>query len=516
MEETPLPDRKDAVGKMTHVPEDYKFRGHLWFAKRPGIGRLTEERSEDWTRAEGGYIPKERTFAGPGRNPFYAYHVFDKTHVVMLTEQGIIPEEDGVAILKAFRRMEEEGVVDARQRVGGEDHSGEAYLITELGWEVGGRIHVGRSTGDLGYVSKRMTARDYLLDIMDATLRTREAMVNLAEKHIESVMPGYSVTYQHAQPVTFGYYLMAFAKQLERNFEKLEAAYAVQNISPAGSAIGMGTDFPGFDRHRQMELMGFDALFENCYDAGHNKDHADVFGVLLCINESLSELANDLAMFSTYEFRYVWPADRYCSTSSIMPQKHNASGLIYLMGMGDKTKGHIVQNSVNRALIDTLNSLNMWPGMLSTLTVYTDRMKKRAGEFWAQAVDIAAQIVREKGLPWRTAHQITATLVRLSIEEGRTPQEVTPELIDRCAMMVPEWAKPLGLSQEAIDRAVDPRAMVERRDLIGGVAPVRVREQIAGSRELLERNTDSLQEKRGSLAEAARKLEEAIDAIVGE
>jgi len=354
-----------------------------------------------------------------------------------------------------------------------------------------------------------------LLDIMDASLNVREAMVDLVEKHIETVMPGYSVTYQHAQPVTFGYYLMAFVKQLERNFDKLEAAYSVQNISPAGSAIGMGTDFPGFDRYRQMELLGFDGLFENCYDAGHNKDHADVFGVLLCINESLSELAYDLALFSTYEFRYVWPADRYCSTSSIMPQKHNASGFIFLSGMGSRTKGQIVQNAVDRAMIDTLNSLNMWPGILSTLTVYEDRMEKRAGEFWAQAVDIAAQIVREKGLPWRTAHQITATLVRVCIDEERTPQEVTPDLIDRCAKMVPEWGKPVGLSTEAISRAIDPRAMIERRNLIGGVAPVRVKEQIVKSRALLERDMGRVEAKRKKLAEATRKLENAIDVIVG-
>lgn len=508
--------RYTTVGKMTYVPVGYDFRGHLWFAKRPGIGRFMEERSDDWTKAEAGYFPKERSFAGPGRNPFYAYHVFDKTHVVMLTEQGIIPKRDGAEILKAFRRMEEEGVVEARERVGGEDHSGEAYLITELGWEVGGRIHVGRSTGDLGYVSRRITARDYLLDIMDASLRVRRAMIDLAEKHVETVMPGYSVTYQHAQPVTFGYYLMAFVKQLERNFDKLEAVYGVQNISPAGSAIGMGTDFLGFDRHRQMELLGFDDLFENCYDAGHNKDYADIFGILLCINESLSELARDLALFSTYEFRYVWPADRYCSTSSIMPQKHNASGFIYLSGMGNRTKGQIIQNSVNRALIDTLNSLKMWPGILSTLTVYKDRMERRAGEFWAQAVDIAAQIVREKGLPWRSAHQITATLVRICIEEDKTPQEVTPELIDRCAKMVPEWGKPIGLSADAIRRAIDPRAMIERRSLIGGVAPVRVKEQIAKSKELLERNNDRVDVKRKKLAEAAWKLEKAIDAIIGE
>ena len=105
-----------------------------------------------------------------GNPPFRAYHMFDKAHVVMLTEQGIISKEDGVKILQAFRRMEAEGVETARIRVGGEDHSGEAYLITELGWMVGGRIHVGRSTGDLRTTSMHIVQRDFILDTMDALL----------------------------------------------------------------------------------------------------------------------------------------------------------------------------------------------------------------------------------------------------------------------------------------------------------------------------------------------------------
>jgi argininosuccinate lyase len=184
--------------------------------------------------------------------------------------------------------------------------------------------------------------------------------------------------------------------------------------------------------------------------------------------------------------------------------------------MGSRTKGQIIQNAVNKAMIDTLNSLNMWPGILSTLTVYEDRMERRAGEFWAQAVDIAAQIVREKGLPWRTAHQITATLVRICIDEDITPQEVTPGLIDRCAKMVPEWGRPVGLSTEAIGRAIDPRAMIERRNLIGGVASVRVKEQITKSKDLLRWDRGRLATKRKKLAEATGKLEKAIDAITGE
>jgi argininosuccinate lyase len=113
--------------------DDYKYRGDLWFAKRSGIGRLIEGMAPEYERALKGW---------DGKPLYYAYHMFDKSHVVMLTEQRIIPREDGVNILRAFRNMEGEGVESARNRVGGEDHSGEAYLITELDWEVGGRIHV--------------------------------------------------------------------------------------------------------------------------------------------------------------------------------------------------------------------------------------------------------------------------------------------------------------------------------------------------------------------------------------
>ena len=123
--------------------------------------------------------------------PFLTYHMFDKAHVVMLTEQGIIPREDGVAILKAFRRMEAEGVIKARERVGGVDHSGEAYLITELGWNVGGRLHIGRSTGDLATVSLHLAQRDYIIEAMELLLATRKAMVEFAEKHVETITPMY-------------------------------------------------------------------------------------------------------------------------------------------------------------------------------------------------------------------------------------------------------------------------------------------------------------------------------------
>ena len=506
-------------GKKEDVPEDYDYRGHLWFAKRPGIGRLTEAMAPDFQAAEKGWDRKP---------PYHAYHMFDKAHVVMLTERGIIPREDGATILEAFREMEEEGVAEARERVGGVDHSGESYLIGAVGWEVGGRIHIGRSTGDLVSTSLHIVQREYALEAMEAILGAREAMIAFAEKHVETVTPMYSAgltvygsvnLLQHAQTMTLGYYMMAFVKQLEREFTKLEAAYALSQISPAGSAIGTGTDVPGFDRHRTMELMGFDDLYDNCFDAEKHEQYTlDSFAALLTLSHVISGLFFDLLIYSTHEFRLVEPADRYCGTSSIMPQKKNPTALRWLADLAVNVRARMMEarnmDGMHRSWVDVINGLRMIPGIIETLKVDTERNLELAGEFWSGAADLAVAIVREKGLPWRTAHQIVATMVRHAIDEGSVPGDVTEEVLDRAAEEYPGHAKPLGLSTAVIQEAMDPRAMVDRRTLIGGPAPIRVKETIAESREQLKGNRKTVKTLKGKLEASAVKLEKAIDDMI--
>ena len=501
--------------------DDYDYRGHLWFAKRPGIGRLMEAMAPEYQEALRGW---------DGKPPYQAYHMFDKAHVVMLTEQGIIPRGDGTRILKAFRRLEEEGVTEARERVGGEDHSGEAYLITELGWDVGGRIHVGRSTGDLRTTSLHIVQREYLLEAMDALLDAKEAMVYFSERHVETITPMYSAgltvygscnLLQHAQVMTWGYYVMGFVNQLEREFKKLGAAYELMQISPAGSAIGTGTDVPNFSRRRTMELMGFTDLYRNCYDAEKHEGYAlDSYAVLLTLSHVISGLFFDLLIYSTHEFRLVEPADRYCGTSSIMPQKKNPMALRWLADLTVNVKARLLEarndEGMQRSWTDVINGLKMIPGIFETLRVDVERNEELAGGFWSGAADLATAIMMEKGLPWRTAHQIVATLVRISMSKGKTPQDVTTELLDEAARKYPDYGEPLGLGDEIIRRAMDPREMVNRRTLIGGPAPVRVKEQIVESRKLLNHDRASLEAKRRALSEAAEKLEKVIDALLSD
>jgi argininosuccinate lyase len=500
-------------------PDEYQYRGHLWFAKRPGIGRLMEAMVPEFQDALRGW---------DGKPPYRAFHMFDKAHVVMLTEQGIIPKEDGAQILNAFRKMEEKGVIEVREEVGGEDHSGEAFLITELGWEVGGRIHVGRSTGDLATTSLHIVQREYILEAMVALLDAVEAMVEFAERHIEAITPMYSAgltvygscnLLQHAQVMTWGYYVMAFVRQFEREFQKLEAAYTLMQISPAGSAIGTGTDVPNFSRHRTMELLGFYDLYDNCYDAEKHEQYTlDSFAVLLTLSHVISGLFFDLLIYSTHEFGLVEPADRYCGTSSIMPQKKNPTAFRWLADLTVNVKARLMEarseDGMNRSWTDVINGLRMIPGIMETLKVDRERNKQLAGDFWTGAADLAAAIMVEKGLPWRTAHQIVATLVRLAINEGKLPKDVDAEFLDRAAVEYPDYGEPLGLSTEMIQRAMDPREMVNRRTLIGGPAPERVREQIAESKELLKKNRATMEANNRWLEEAADKLESSIDALI--
>src|SRR5215470_6376177 len=177
--------------------------------RRAGI-RLNEEMLPELGRLYG-----SRT-----RPMLRVMHAFDKAHAVMLVEEGLLRREHGAAILKALRQMEKEGVEDVRHRVGGGLHSGEQYLIRALGEEVGGRLHLARSSGDLSSVGINVMQRESLLSVMEAVNRLRPVLVRLARAHTDTILPGYSFG-QHAQPMTLAHLWLSWAATLARDFDRL-------------------------------------------------------------------------------------------------------------------------------------------------------------------------------------------------------------------------------------------------------------------------------------------------------
>jgi argininosuccinate lyase len=462
----------------------------------------------------------------------YAIHLFDKAHTAMLTEEGLIPTEVGVSILRALREMEREGVEKVRLETGGGMHSGEKYLIQLLGEEVGGRIHLGRSSGDLGEVSTRIYTRDRLLEVLEAINDFRAVLIDIAKEHIDVVMPGYTHG-QHAQPTTYGHQLLSWASVLERDAERFEAAFKRTNISPAGAAIMTGSDFP-INRQRVATFLGFNGVEKNTIDAILSYDDLfEIAAILAILYMNLDRWSEDLMLWSSSELNFIDIPDRYCGTSSIMMQKKNvyltqwvkgaaaeATGGLVTTLMADKapTGLPILEHQYSRAAItrtfqNLLRDLRLLAEMMPEIKVNREGMLKSAGDHWAQAADVAGMLVREKGLPWRSAHQIVGILVRLSYERGLKPRQIRPELLDEASTIY--MGEGLNLDEGKLLEALDPSLSVRRRTLYGGPAPVQVQERMPEYEQRLSEDRQDVMQMKKLVEDGLSELEISIDRIIG-
>jgi argininosuccinate lyase len=475
-----------------------------------------------------------RLAAGRSRLMLHAFHAFDKAQAVMLVEESLLSREHGRAILAALRTMEQEGVEETRTRTGGGLHSGEQYLIRTLGEEIGGRLHLGRSSGDLSSVGINTLQREKVLRLLEGVNRLRRALLGLARQHTDTILPGYSFG-QHAQPMTLAHLYLSWVANLARDFERLHGVYRRVNTSPAGAAIMVGSDFP-LNRARTAELLGFDAIHENMADAIlelNADDSLDVPMAVALLYHTLAKWADDLILWSTSEFAFLDIPDRFCNTSSIMMQKKNVIGPAEVKGASAEALGCVVTSyhalkgptglpiteryyaleSLWRVCDNCARDLDWFCELLPALGIRKERMREQAWRHWATATDLAGALVRERDLPWRTAHQIVGVLIRLCEDRGLGPDRVTPALLDEAAMAYHD--KPAGLEAGQIRTALDPERFIAARTMQGGPAPAESGRQADLFERGLQADEAAVARIRARLAEAARKLETAIDAILG-
>src|SRR6478752_1185733 len=366
--------------------------------RTPGI-RLTEE-----------MLPHlQHLAAGRSRRYLHALHAFDKAQAVMLVEEGLLRPEHGRAILEALRRMEKDGAVETRNREGGGLHSGEQYLIRRLGEDVGGRLHLGRSSGDLSSVGMNTAQREAVLRVMEGINRLRRLLLDLAREHTGTILPGYSFG-QHAQPMTLAHLWLSWAANLARDFERLHGAYRRVNVSPAGAAIMVGSNFP-LNRARTAELLGFDSVHENCADAIlelNADDSLDTPAVIAILYHSMAKWADDLIQWSTSEYNFVAIPDRYCNTSSIMMQKRNVIGPAEVKGASAEALGcfvtsyHALKGTTGLPITERYYALTMlwrvaenavrdlgwFSELLPALQIHKAHMYEQAWRHWATATDL--------------------------------------------------------------------------------------------------------------------------------
>ena len=459
------------------------------------------------------------------------YHRFDKAHVLMLGEEDLIPREDAITILKAFREMDAHGYAEVRANHGWGLHSGEHYLIRNLGYEIGGRIHLGRSSGDLIAVAHRIVVRERIVQTIKGILQLRRALLPVAVETADAVMPGYTHGV-HAQPTTLGAQLLSWVAGLERDFERFEAAYQHTNQSPAGAAIMTGSPF-AVNRDRTAACLGFDSVMSSTFDAivGGRDYGLETFSAIAILDGHIGRWAEDIAYWYGNEARMVDIPDRFCHTSSIMMHKKNPVALEQIRGSTADVVGGLAGAFVANkgrsggadggggaffsmlASFEQVNRNMHWLSiMVPAMEVRRDRMHELASSHWAVAPDIASAIVREKGLPWRIAHQCVGTMVRFAHERGLTPRDVTPDLLDEAA--IEYFSKPIGLSMGVLQAALNPTNAVNARKLYGGPAPEQTGDRAADAWQRVETDQMKVDDKERRLREAEELLEAGIDAML--
>jgi argininosuccinate lyase len=434
---------------------------------------------------------------------FEAYTYVDLAHAVMLVETGILPGENGTRLIEGLLRIH---AMDAKSFPWLPDSGSylvhaEYWLTQHCGSAVAGVLQTGRSRNDQDAAAERLFQTKLILDLAEPLTGLLAITLELAQRHADTLMPGYTHL-QHAQPWTFGHYLMRQASILERDLQRLHDVYPRINLSALGGAANAGTSWP-IDRRRTAELLGHDGIVVNSCDAGEfARDHIEeITACLAILAADLGRFATDLYVWSSFEFGFVEVADGLAGTSSIMPQKKNPHSLERVKAIGGQASGWLAlvmgcqrptlstdldftfaDDLFGRFASATYGSIRLMQETLRTLTVHEQRMASSAARFWSTTSHLADELVRRYGLTFRASHQIVALCVRKAIEVGQTPSTVEARLLRAAAVEL--GTSVIDLDDEALRKLLDGRNFVNSRASEGSVAPGEVRRH---ARSLLER-----------------------------
>jgi argininosuccinate lyase len=466
------------------------------------------------------------------RDRFRAYAVVDLAHAVMMVEEGMLRRDRGAKLLQGLLQVSELGPdgFPWEPRSGSYLVQIERYLEQRFGHDIAGRLQTGRSRNDQEGAVDRVFLRDALLDVIADVLALEQALLSLASRHTASIMPGYTHL-QHAQPTTFGHYLLREASIFERDLQRLEGAFARTNQSALGGAAMAGTSWP-VNRRRTAELLGHDGLVVNASDAGvFARDILEEdIGALALLMSNLGRLATDLYVWHSWEFSFVEVADGLAGTSSIMPQKKNPHALERAKALAGQAIGWLpammgAQRGVlstdldatfaDDALVQALRAsragVRLLTEVVRTLRVRTDVMAERAGAFWSTTSHLADELVRRFDLPFRTAHHVVGRFVKYSTEANHTPANASAELFHRAAQEMAGHDIELGSAE--LRQILDPQTFIETRVTEGSANPrhvaahlTQLTDTVGGHTERHARQADRVTRAIAALEQTARKL----------
>ncbi|WP_269629551.1 argininosuccinate lyase [Pelomonas sp. BJYL3] len=413
-------------------------------------------------------------------------------HAEMLAAQGILAAEDHAAIQRGMAQIREE--IEAGRfewKLDLEDvHLNIEARLTEIVGLAGKRLHTGRSRNDQVATDVRLWLRGEIDEIAQLLTALQLALVDVAEQNAETILPGFTHL-QVAQPVAFGHHLLAYVEMFARDAERMADVRRRVNRLPLGAAALAGTSYP-LDRERVARTLGMEAVCQNSLDAVSDRDFAIEFSAAAAlVMVHVSRLSEELILWMSQSFGFIDLADRFCTGSSIMPQKKNPdvpelargkSGRVvgHLMGLITLMKGQpLAYNKDNQEdkeplfdTVDTLkDTLRIFAEMAAGITVKPEAMERAAMRGYATATDLADYLVK-KGLPFRDAHEVVAHAVKTAIAEGRDLSALSLDALK---------AFDARIEADVFD-VLSLRGSLNARNILGGTAPDQVRAQVARHR----------------------------------
>ena len=453
-------------------------------------GRFTSEPDKTFAEFNDSFRFDRRLFAADARASM--------AHVRGLARAGVVTQAEEIKLINGLTKLIVEASRKAKYFDGSDAEDVHSFIegkLIALVGDAGQKLHTGRSRNDQVATAFRLWLRDESDAIAKLVRDLQSAIGDLAERHRDAVMPGYTHL-QRAQPVMFVHWCLAYFEMLKRDRERLADARKRINIMPLGAGALAGTSFP-IDREAVAKELGFDGISANSLDAVSDRDFAVEFtSACSLIMVHLSRLAEDLIIYCSTEFGFVTLDDAVSSGSSLMPQKKNPDALELLRGKAGRIFGHNLSlltmlkglplaynkdmQEDKEAVFDTVDtvqiSLRVAAIVLENVTVNEDRTRDAATKGYLNATELADYLVK-KGVPFRTAHETVGNIVLYAIAEGKELHELRLDQLREFSPVIEnDVADALGLDSS-----------LAAKNTIGGTSPARVAKALAAAREYLKK-----------------------------
>ncbi len=412
-----------------------------------------------------------------------------RAHAYMLAEEGIISKEDYAQIETGLIEIYEK-VESGEFLLDGDDediHMAIEGRLTDKIGDAGKRLHTARSRNDQVALDFRLYVQKNTQKISDLLLKNISTFIKVASKNTETLLPGMTHL-QHAQPINFGFHMLAYASMFKRDYERFTSSYERNNYSPIGCAALAGTPHP-INRKTTAEKLGFKAPTLNCLDTVSDRDFAlEILFNISTMMMHMSRLSEELILWSASEFKFVQLSDKHATGSSIMPQKKNPDIPELLRGKTGRVNGNLValltvmkglplaynkdmqedKEGVFDSVTTALLSLEVLNEMIDEMTVNVEQMDKACMIGHLSATDLADYLVKEVGIPFRDAYHITGNAVNVAEEKGLDISELSFEELKAVDDRIGEDVVAL----------LDNRASMNARRSEGGTSTIRTKEQI--------------------------------------